>query len=72
MSRRPRGRSVAVVAGTVAAAGLTAGGVALATGAIGDDGEGAAGTPSGTAPPASAGVTTQDLVDRDSGSGSLG
>jgi hypothetical protein len=60
------------VAGTVAAAGLTAGGVGLATGAIGDDGDPAAGTATGAAPPATAEVARQDLVDQDSVTGSLG
>ena len=72
MSRRPRARRVGVVVGTVAAVGLTAGGVGLATGAIGDDGEPAAESPSGAAPPATAEVVRQDLVDQDSTTGSLG
>jgi hypothetical protein len=62
------------VAGTVAAVGLTAGGVALATGAIGAIGDG--GDPAAAAaaarPPATAEVTRQDLVDQDSITGSLG
>lgn len=71
MSRRPRGRSIAVAAGTVVAVGLTAGGVALATGAVGSDGEAPADT-GGSAPPGTAEVVRQDLVDRDSTTGSLG
>jgi membrane fusion protein, multidrug efflux system len=72
VSRRPRGRSLAVAAGTVVVVGLTAGGVALATGAVGSDGEPAADSASGTAPPATAEVTRRDLVDQDSTTGSLG
>jgi peptidoglycan hydrolase-like protein with peptidoglycan-binding domain len=72
VSRRPRGRSIAVAAGTVVAVGLTAGGVALATGAVGSDGEPPADASSGTAPPATAEVTLRDLVDQDSTTGSLG
>jgi peptidoglycan hydrolase-like protein with peptidoglycan-binding domain len=72
--RRFRGgrRSLAVAAGTAVAVGLTAGGVALATGAVGSDGDPPADTPSGTAPPATASVTRRDLVDEDSTTGSLG
>jgi multidrug efflux system membrane fusion protein len=72
VSRRPRRRSVAVAAGTAIAVGLTAGGVALATGAIGDDGDPPPDGSSGTAPPATAAVARQDLVDQDSTTGSLG
>jgi hypothetical protein len=72
VSRRPRGRSIAVAAGTVVAVGLTAGGVALATGAVGSDGDPPPDTGSGAAPPATAEVVRQDLVDRDETTGSLG
>jgi len=72
MSRRPGRRTLAVAAGTVVAVGLTAGGVALATGAVGSDGDPPADASSGTAPPATAAVTRRDLVDQDSTAGSLG
>jgi peptidoglycan hydrolase-like protein with peptidoglycan-binding domain len=71
VNRRPRGRTLAVTAGTVVAVGLTAGGVALASNATGGDGETPAAS-AGDAPPATAEVTRKDLVDQDSTTGSLG
>jgi hypothetical protein len=71
VSRR-RGRKVAVAAGSVVAIGLTAGGVALATGAVGSDGDDHADAAASSGPPATAQVVKQDLVDTDDTTGSLG
>jgi peptidoglycan hydrolase-like protein with peptidoglycan-binding domain len=71
VSRR-RGRRIAVAAGSVVAVGLTAGGVALATGAVGSDGDDGADPAASTGPPATAAVAKRDLVDTDTANGSLG
>jgi multidrug efflux system membrane fusion protein len=72
VSRRPKGRSVAVATGAVVALGLTAGAVVLATGAVGSDGDDTPPSTSGAAPPATTTVTRRDLVATDSTTGTLG
>jgi membrane fusion protein, multidrug efflux system len=54
------------------AVGLTAAGVAVATGAVGSDGDDGAGAAATAGQPASAEVTRTDLIDTDDVDGSLG
>jgi membrane fusion protein, multidrug efflux system len=62
-----------VAGGAVALVAVTAGGVALGTGAVGlDSGDAGRGSTAGDLPPATAEVTRQTLVDRQAEDGTLG